>query len=260
MQRSRKATFATEADLCRAFISVVNAEEWTVYPETADFDILLVRKSDGFQIGVEAKLSLSTVALCQALEGLKFATAAGPDCRAILVPYGVGQSLAPICQHLGITIIQMDNLEATDHRAIRYRQLRYAPALPSDRARLADVDWHEFCPAKRCALPDYVPDGEAGHKGPTKLTPWKILALKIVILAETRGYVTRADFKHLRLDSRRWLDRGRWLIPGAERGQYLLGPGLPDFKGQHPVNYGQIKADIAKWHPTPYTASSATAA
>lgn len=100
---------------------------------------------------------------------------------------------------------------------------------------------------QRCALPDYVPDVAAGSSAPVKLTDWKVKAIKLAVLLETRA-VTRADFKALGLDPSRWTDRHTgWLVAGDAG--YRPGPGMPDFKAQHPRNYEEIRADIAKWAP-----------
>ncbi|TIU81425.1 MAG: hypothetical protein E5W01_20510, partial [Mesorhizobium sp.] len=64
-----KAVFESEAALCAAFIARL-PKDWTAYPETAGFDILLVRGADGAQIGVEAKMTLNAKVLMQAVEGL----------------------------------------------------------------------------------------------------------------------------------------------------------------------------------------------
>lgn len=67
--------FAKESDLCAAFIAAVSRpaeryeierDRWVVYPETADFDILLRREADGAQIGIEAKLRLNAYVVSQA--------------------------------------------------------------------------------------------------------------------------------------------------------------------------------------------------
>ena len=55
----KTAPFKTEADLCTAFARCVDKRDWIIFNETAGWDILLVRKADGFQIGIEAKLKLS---------------------------------------------------------------------------------------------------------------------------------------------------------------------------------------------------------
>ena len=43
-------------------------EEWTSYAETAGWDILLVRKTDGFQIGIQAKLKITPFVMAQCLD------------------------------------------------------------------------------------------------------------------------------------------------------------------------------------------------
>ena len=55
----------------------------------------------------------------------------------------------------------------------------------------------------------------------------------------------RSDFKHLRIDIRRWLTGG-WLK--VVDGKIIEGA-MPDFRGQHPRVYSEIKADAEKWMP-----------
>lgn len=245
--RRTKASFATEAALCEAFLAEVRrvqssgkSAKWTAYPETGGFDILLVREADGFQVGIEAKLALNATVLTQALPGWRWEAAlTGPDCRAVLVPKGCASGLSDICQHLGITVIAMAAPRPS-------RAPLYAPGLPSvSRNTRVNQDWHEWCPLNRIALPDYIPDVAAGKSAPVKLSEWKIAAIKMAILLERRA-VTRADFRALKMSPTRWLDpRDGWLTR-CEDG-YIATPRLPDFKAQHPVNYQQICDDAPKW-------------
>jgi hypothetical protein len=244
----RKAGFDSEAALCKAFLDDVQrvhsgtkSSKWTCYPETGGLDILLVRDADGFQVGIEAKLILNAAVLTQALPGWRWqAGITGPDCRAVLVPKGCSTGLAKVCQHLGITIITMAAPRAS-------RAPLYAPGLPSlSRGTKVNQDWHEWCPVNRVTLPDYIPDVDAGKPAPIKLSEWKIAALKMAILLESRP-VTRTDFRALKMSPTRWLNpKNGWLIRNGKAG-YVAGPQMPDFKAQHPVNYLQIKADISKW-------------
>src|SRR5262249_33646648 len=119
------------------------------------------------------------------------------------------------------------------------------PSLPRLESRYDDRYWHEWCPAARHPLPEYVPDVVAGSPAPNQLTDWKIKAIKIAIIAETMGSVTRADFKAIAIAHRRWVAAG-WLRP--ENGRYVRGD-LPDFRAQHPRVYGEILADAEKWMP-----------
>jgi hypothetical protein len=73
MPRAPARNFATEADLCAAFVTdIQKVKGWKIYPETAGFDLLLVREEDGAQLAIEAKLALNTKVLEQALEGLRW--------------------------------------------------------------------------------------------------------------------------------------------------------------------------------------------
>ncbi|MBJ6986921.1 hypothetical protein [Devosia sp. MC521] len=232
------SAFAKETDLCAAFIASL-PEGWVAYPETGGFDILLVRTADGMQIGVEAKLKLNAKVISQVAEGLHSFTASfpQPDCRAVLVPDGVGMDLKNVCDLLGITVITVYAHRLSD---------KFRPALPrlSDRLWGHD-DWFERCPAARLTLPDWVPDVRAGDSAPVALTPWKIGAIKLAITLEMRGYLTRRDFTHFKLSMARW-SQEKWLIKDG-KGGWIAGPNLPDFKAQHPVNFDQIGADYEKW-------------
>lgn len=232
--------FAKETDLCAAFIASL-PEGWTAYAETGGFDIVLVRNADGVQIGVEAKLKLNGKVICQAAEYVSSYHVAreNPDFRAVLVPFGVSQDLAPVCAHLGITVIGMHAPE------YRYSP-KFSPELPRISKHSWDGrGWYELCPAKRISLPDWVPDVKAGDSAPLALTPWKIGAIKLVITLARRGYLTRQDFAHFDISMSRWT-QGKWIIKDGQGG-WIAGPYMPNFKRQHPVNFDQIAADFDKW-------------
>lgn len=230
----KPAKFAKETDLCRAFIDVLDAG-WTAYPETGGFDILLVRDEDGFQIGVEAKLALNVKVVTQAIDYDTWyaVDVPGPDCRAVLVPRDATRTLDRLRDHLGITVIRMDPKG-------NYDRGTFHPGLPTVNC---SRDWTERLPTARITLPDWVPDVIAGDAAPVKLTAWKVKALKLLVIMDRNGFVTRKDFKSLELDHRMWMPL--WLVP-FDKG-FIPGPSMPDFKGQHPVNFAQIAADYDKW-------------
>lgn len=235
---AREKVFSTETEMCAAFIAALPTD-WTAYNETAGWDILLVR-DDGFQVGIEAKLRLNAHVIAQAIEkyGSYAVEHAGPDCRAVLVPDGEG-GFGTICAYIGLTIIRM-------------RGRGFEPPLPGEtRPHQAhrEAAWHEWCPAKRHKLPEYVPDVPAGTPSPRTLSQWKIKALKLSITLENRGYLVRADFSHLQIDHRRFLTSGfGWLIPDPEaKGRYRRTKLWPNMKSQHPRVYAQIAADASKW-------------
>lgn len=238
-------TFAKERDLCSVFISLLPVE-WTAYPETGGFDILLVRAADGFQIGIEAKLKLNAKVICQAAESLSTyqITAPGPDCRAVLIPEGVGMDLAALCPRLGLTVIRV-RYDTFAAECLKQNPFEFFPRLPGIENEWMARDWYELCPASRVALPDWVPDVTAGDSAPVTLTDWKIRAIKIAITLEKQGYITRQNFAFFKISMSRWTQM-RWIIPGENRGQWVAGR-MPDFRAQHPVNYAQIEADHEAW-------------
>jgi hypothetical protein len=236
------APFAKETDLCAAFIASL-PDGWTAYPETGGFDIVLVRKSDGMQIGVEAKLKLNAKVIAQVAESVGHHGVAGaqPDCRAVLVPEGVGMDLRQVCHLIGVTVILMRHGDG-----LRGYRFPFQPELPKIAKFYWDErDWYERCPAKRLPLPDWVPDVRAGDSAPLALTHWKIGAIKLVITLERRGYLTRQDFAHFEVSMSRWT-QGRWLVKDGNGG-WVAGPYMPDFKAQHPVNFEQIADDYERW-------------
>ncbi len=230
--------------MCEAFIAWASRHHWTAYPETAGWDIVLVRPN-GIQIGVQAKLRFNMKVLAQTLPKHWGDDAIGPDYRAILV--GAKTDTAAVCEHLGIAcfcpqhrpsgrpqefggdtaIIDLD-------RATTF--WRYGPA------------WFDWNPERRIELPDYVPDVPAGASAPVQLTPWKIGALRLIAILEIRGYLTRADFREYGINPTRWTVHYRpesaWLLKGQVHGQWIRGPAL-DFERQHPDVYAMIRADIA---------------
>ena len=236
--------FATEAALCAAFIAAIGPD-WVAYAETAGWDILLVRKMDGFQIGVQAKLRLGVDVVNQAIEDGWAYKAAGPhpDCVAILVPDCEDKRFGRICDHIGLTIVRVTDLKARGLNPL-YNSV-FRPILPKFGDRYSHEDWHETATVQRHQLPEYVPDVAAGAPSPLQLTDWKIKAIKLAITLEMRKHLTRRDFAHHRVDHRRWVTQG-WLKVVDGR---FVKDAFPDFKRQHPRVYKEIKKDAPKWLP-----------
>lgn len=243
--------FASESDLCAAFMAeIVRQQEhprhrgnkWVAYAETAGWDILLVRE-DGFQIGIEAKLVLNAHVISQALPGSRWSSEGGPDVRAVLVPEGGGGHFQTICDFIGISIIRIYPV-----KGLRTGGYSFSPALPEIGRDFGEAWWWDQCTLKRHDLPEYVPDVVAGASAPVQLTYWKIKAIKVSVLLEKQGYLTRQDFKHLQFDSRRWTVKGsEALIREGQR--YVRGRFWPDFRLAHPKNYAEIEADFERWRP-----------
>lgn len=237
-----KHPFKTEAELCAAYIEFAQrGGNWTAYPETADWDILLVRDSDGFQVGVQAKMAFNMKVLAQAVEGGNCSyREAGPDCRAVLVPTAP-EGAGIVCDALGLSLIRFVVRGHYDSKP------SFSPDLPGGRTQSWPVgrDWPEWSPQKRHKLPDYVPDVAAGAAAPVQLTKWKVCALKMLALLHLRGHVTRADFKAIGIDARRWISPPAGYLDPADGGRWVASGRLPDFEAQHPVVFPQVLAEMA---------------
>lgn len=251
-------TWTTERAMVADFTAWVRHQGWQVYAETGRWDLVVVRPEDGFQIGIEAKLRLNADVLCQVLaHDTRLRQGYGPDCRAVLVPEAkaVG-GLVAIARRLNVVVVTGSG-PATEHHSFCRAGVWYGgrdgwkgccfnPGLPDKNdGQYTDPAWPELCPDQRITLPEYVPDVVGGASAPVALTHWKIQAIKIACLLEYRGWVTRSDFKALHLHMSRWTE-GAWLSR-ADCGRWIAGPGLPDFRAQHPMNYEQIKADLPEW-------------
>ncbi|MBN9463453.1 MAG: hypothetical protein J0H00_19760 [Burkholderiales bacterium] len=217
--------FATEADLCVAFISRITQDRtWTAYAETAGWDILLVA-GDGTQIGVQAKLRFNLKVLVQSLpDGWEAVQEEGPDFRSILIPSADATAVS-ICEALGLGVFDWN---------------RYGGFRPEIDLRFLRA-WHYWNPGRRHPLPAFVPDVAAGASSPVQLTRWKIAALRIVARLELRGYITRSDFRGIGIDIRTWIGPRGWLRAqvGDAPGRFVAAD-LPPFSAQHPVVYPQV--------------------
>lgn len=244
--------FAKEADAVAAFVEALDGpdiygrpreKDWTVYAETAGWDLLLVHK-DGYQVGLEAKLKLNPKVVAQAISGANSHwDTRGPDYRGVLVPEdGLQGHMEALCRAIGLGIVTI-RPKARGWQTTRYSELN----LPDERYSYGMRDWPNWCPQERCVLPDYVPDVEGGHPSPLTLTPWKIKAIKLMIVLDRRGYVTRADMKALGISPTRWCDHYHGFLKPGENRQYVRCTRTPDLRAQHPKNYAEIEADLDQW-------------
>lgn len=263
MTRIERINFETEAALCQAFLRWVH-DDWIAYPETAGWDILLVHRVGGWQIGVEAKKALNAKVLTQAMSGRE---GSGPDFRAVLVGKAAPE-MCEVAKRLGLTVIvplgwKRPQQIVTRGSAWDWEPVQgpfapaFAPDLPSAEA-VAKIEswwglwsreeWFDHFPEKRCALPDYVPEVAAGVPSPMVLSDWKIRAMRVCVWVNRHGKITRAHFRALGIDPSRWMD-GHWLKRGAERGVWVAGPHFPGpkFRREHPGIFAKIEADFEDW-------------
>lgn len=238
-------TFKTEAEMVARFLEISAGDkywdfkDWTVYPESCGWDLLLVHR-DGYQLGIEAKLSLNPKVIEQALIGQhRYYGEDGPDYRAVMVPANkVQKHMEYICDAIGVGIIRI-----TEHGEPQ----RSSISFPDQHMRYTMHKWHNWCPSVRCKLPEYIPDVMAGIASPIQLTPWKIKAIKLMILLERNGSVSRADMKKLEISPSRWTDCYHGFLKIGCNGRYIRNQRTPDFKSQHPENWVQIERDFDLW-------------
>lgn len=243
MKDEEQPKFATEAELVLTWRNEMarfkHDKDFTIYSETAGWDVLMVHTS-GFQIGVEAKLSLNAHVLSQAIRGVHcYYSKEGPDYRGVLVPRAKCQlHLTDLAAAIGIGIIKF---------TVSPRYVSYCGSgLPDEKSYSYD-EWPNWMPEKRCTLPEYVPDVAAGKPSPVALTEWKIKAIKLCIILERRGHVGRGDMNTLKISPSRWTDCYHGLLDRDPMLGYIRGKRTPDLRKVHPVNYAQIEADWPLW-------------
>lgn len=275
----RALPWRTEAELCEDFTAGARALGWTVYPETAGFDLLLAGP-DGVQIGVEAKLrpNLAVVAQLCRHAGLR---AAGhprwgaPDYLCALIGRST-PDFGTVIGRLGFELIDggaVTKARGYDDQAAEWferhrRSWSGGSSLESFENPWAGIrpeyvqDWSRFSDgSNRCPLPDFVPDLRAGVPSPLQLTPWKVKAIRLCALLRERGWVTTADFKALDLSPTTWTRGPRsWLVDSGERegrrSRLVARPGvkLPD--EQRPELTRQVLAQEAPCSPRPIVSGS----
>lgn len=250
-----KAAFPTEADLCDCFIaSLRRLGGWTIYPETGGFDILAVYDSTGHQLGVEAKLQLNAKVADQILPnhymGYGDAGVPGPDFRAVIVPAltDASEGIAKMLSILGVQVWTPDSAydgkpsfdgSLDKHRNRHNPDRRLYDSAAGDLMHW-DMAWHDWNPPKRCCLPEIVPMVRAGVPAPLQLTPWKIGALRVMVLLHLDGYVTAKSVRDCGIDARRFCATDGWL---HQLGNGRWGRGkLPAFDQQHPEAFAELLA------------------
>lgn len=247
----------SEAALCQAFLRGL-PDEWLAYPETAGWDILLVHRAGGWQVGIEAKLTLNAKVLVQAIDGRRHIV--GPDFRAVLVGRVVAEN-AEIARALGLTVIAPRSEKSMTNWGPYQKHGPKIPLFHPDLPKAETLDrigtwwgdwerepWFDCFPPKRHILPDYVPEVACGVPSPLVLSDWKIKAMRVCVWVEKHGEITRAHFKKLGIDPSRWMN-GYWLKPGINRGNWVAGDSFPadQMRQQHPNIYAKIEADYPEW-------------
>lgn len=213
--------FATEADLCAAFLAWLKERHPTLraYAEWAGWDILVVYP-EGFQLGIQAKLRLNAEVLLQAAPSEWGLEDPGPDFRGILVPDR--GALSALADYLGFVVLE----HRFEHRG---RHEFWPPSMDPE-------PWLDWRPITRLPLPPCETDAVAGSSAPVTLTHWKLCALAVLAELAIKGTITTKRMRELGVSPSRWL-QARWLVPADQRAQWARGDRCPAFDEQHPTAY-----------------------
>lgn len=201
-----KHDYKTEEQLCATLIEEARACGWLVFPETSEYDLLMVATSEvrthnirtGEQIGVHAKLHANIEVLYQALPMMH--RDRGPSYHAILVPVA-SQEFRSVAHRCGIIVLE----GAKYHRAHReYRRstgsdLLYLPA--HQRQYYSEPLWY----------PEMEINTPAGVRSPKKITPWKVNAVRLCLEAIEKGFVLNADFRTAGISMTLWRQK-KWIV------------------------------------------------
>jgi hypothetical protein len=211
--------FGSESELVQTLIDAARAAGYQVHPELGSWDTLIVCRETGDQIGVQAKLRPTVEVFSQALSDEH---GPGPEIHAVLVPVAPREFLK-VAFPCNVHVFQGVHLDRLDLAAVFSHAPRWGHPV------------REWAPEVEMRFP-------AGVPSPRRMTPWKLAAVKLCLLAREQGYVTREDMKRLKLNPHWWLSpkEGRVLEPRIDehgnkrRGEYSLrdssSPMVPDLR------------------------------
>jgi len=257
-----KKAIPSEAVLCDYFIAEFNSlEGWTCYPETGEFDVLVVHES-GRQIGVEAKLQLNAKVADQILPSHHWYSRSGkgPDHRLVIVR-SISEANAGIAKMLKMAGVDVwspwvressrRNPVTRDYEDFTKVEFDISTKLWQD-GRCSNAEHHnghwtcalyDWNPEERIEVPGAVPDLPAGVAAPIRMTPWKQAAVRVLARLRRQGYITTKEIAAEGCSPSVWTQK--WLDRHAERGKWVETDRLPAFDKQHPELY-----EIAMRTPT----------
>jgi hypothetical protein len=221
--------YNSENELCDVFIEHARGQGWKIYPETANWDILIAKN---IQIGIQAKLKDNVDVLSQACDwNHKFSDISfnnpQPHLKAVLVPRA-SIEFSKVAHALGLFVI-----EGT---AIEWNLAGEGKWIKQIKANLDGYNKkYLVAPKNLCWVPEIEIDVPAGVKSPKQITPWKVAAVKICIKLKDKGYLTSKDFKEAKLSMTLWKKK-KWLLcsdtKDGKLAKYIRNPNavLPDEK------------------------------
>ncbi len=213
-----------ESVLCDAFAEAARGDGWIVYPEVGTWDLVLVRSDhEGtIQVGVQAKLRGNVSVLRQALIGRSMRT--GPRFRAVLVPKA-SNDFDYVAHVLGLGVYTGNHIREVEVSKRAFGRT-YTRTYPRQSIMAPSRPWAHTSPLW---LPPVVPRRSGGVAAPSKLSRWRVQAIKLCLVLEARGYVTRDDFRKWGIDKARWVAYG-WIKAEGKIGRltrYVIGIDAP---------------------------------
>jgi hypothetical protein len=176
--------YSLEKDMCEELSAHAKANKWIVYPEQGDWDLLLVRNK--IQVGVQAKLRPTIKLLSQALVS---EDVAGPHYRAVAIGNSHWQEkedFAKIAMALKLVFIDMGvHPEYWLHKAM-YSGFQKIP-----------WRYYRHFPREPLWVPPFVPKLAAGIPAPQTVSPWKVAAIKLELLAKEKGWASIIDAREV---------------------------------------------------------------
>lgn len=237
-QQAPAGMFGSEEELCSSFIEVARAAGYQVHPECGNWDLLIVCRETGDQIGLHAKLKPNVAVLAQALTNERLP---GPVIHAVLVPVATAEFLF-VAKRLRLLVLEGVRLDSLNLREVFAKAPRWAHP---------EREW----------APEVEISARSGVPSPRKITKWKLAAVDLCLRARVRGYVTRAEMKELNLRMGWWLNPkygavlARRVVDGKrKRGEYVLrdpsSPLVPDYRFPEVVEALQKRGHLAAPAPS----------
>lgn len=203
-----KNPYADESEMVTALAHAAKSAGWLAYPETSGFDLLLVATDKvqaagiraGDQLGVEGKRAGNLRLLVQAMP--KTRSDSGPNFHVALVPRATSD-FKDLAKELGILVIEACVRKWNNAYTREWVKSDFTGALSF------------FPPLYRqyYEKPLWSPEVEVwtppGVKSPKSVSPWKVKAVKLCLLAEQKGFLTSADFRDAKVSMTLW--RKRWI-------------------------------------------------
>jgi hypothetical protein len=170
--------YKSEKDMCDELIHHSNLNGWVSYPEQGNWDILLVKNN--IQVGIQAKLRPNIKVLSQAICCRK----EGPHYRAVAVGNSNFNEMADF--HMvaaGLKLVCFD--------------MTVSPMFWLYKSLKLPFRYYRHFPEKTVWLPPFVPSHDAGIKSPISVTPWKVAAVKLEMMAREKGWVSIIDSREV---------------------------------------------------------------